>query len=295
MTVKTKTVCAFSVLVACHMAAAQEATPASDAPLPLVIATSWASQNRFVEVSAGQRQQDYQESDTQGLTSNGVLDTETGSQNHIGIALRWQTSTHWLVQLQAQRQSGATDYNGYLQLGDGSLTPYRAHTGNTATDYSIQLGYTLHTGNWPVLPAHWLIAPMAQFGKHHWQRNLVQYSETYDFKHYAFGALLQWQLRPGTVVAAQALQGRTRSAFVSVPALGFAAEQPGGNWRELQLGISQDLGGVTRTKAFEGWRVAARYIASDYAHGASPITNGLQAPPNQHRPSAWTLGLQKLF
>lgn len=136
---------------------------------------------------------------------------------------------------------------------------------------------------------------MAQFGQHHWQRNLVQYSETYDFKHYALGVLLQWQLRPGTVLEAQAMQGRTLSARVSVPAFSFTAEQPGDNWRELQFGISQDLGAFARTKAFEGWRLAARYIASDYAHGASQIVNGLQAPPNQHRPSTWTLGLQKLF
>jgi hypothetical protein len=114
LAVKIQVVCALSVLMACHMAAAQQASTVIDAPLPLVAEGSWANQNRFVEVSGGQRHQDYQESDTQGLTSNGVLDTETGKQSHIGIALRWQTSTHWLLHLQAQRQSGATDYNGYL-------------------------------------------------------------------------------------------------------------------------------------------------------------------------------------
>jgi len=108
---------------------------------------SWAKHNRYIEAYAGSHNQDYQEQDTQGLTTNGVLDTETGNQDHIGLALRWQTSGGWLMQLQAQRQSGTTNYNGYLQSGGGSLTPYRATTGNVATQLAVQVGYALNSDN----------------------------------------------------------------------------------------------------------------------------------------------------
>lgn len=256
---------------------------------------SWAQHNRYAELNTGTYQQNYREQDTQGLTVDGTLDTETGNQNNIGLALRWQTTGGWLLHLQAQRQSGVTDYKGYLQAGNGSLTPYRARTGNTATQFSVNVGYALNASIWPAMPASWQITPLVQIGQHHWERNLVQYGETYDYTTHAMGALVQWQARPGTVLELQALVGQTQSASVKVPVLGFAAEQTGNDFHEWQLGISQDLGAITGKEALAGWRVTARYTDSQYGHDASPLVNGLQAPPNQHRPSSWTLGLQKQF
>jgi hypothetical protein len=258
-------------------------------------AMSWTDHNRFLEIFSGQHQQNYREIDTYGLTGNSTLDSESGDQRHAGLALRWQTTGGWLLHLQAQRQNGATDYDGYLQAGNGSLAPYRARTGNTASQISINLGYALNTNTWSVLPETWQVTSLVHFGRHRWTRNLVQYSETYDYTTHAIGAMLQWQFRPGTVLEAQVLEGRTRPASVRVPALGFAAEQPAGSLREWQIGVIQNLGALTRTQALEGWRVTARYTDSQYKHGASPVINGLQAPPNQHRPRTWTLGLQKQF
>ena len=74
--------------------------------------------------------------------------------------LRWQTASHWLVHLQAQRQSGITDYNGYLQTGNGSLVPYRASTGNTAHQISLAAGYAVNASNWPALPGRVQITPI---------------------------------------------------------------------------------------------------------------------------------------
>lgn len=182
-----------------------------------------------------------------------------------------------------------------MQAGNGSLTPYRARTGNTATQSSVNFGYALNSITWPLLPEHWQITPLLQISQQRWVRNLVQYRETYAYNTHAIGALLQWQARAGTVLGAQALAGRTQPASVSVPTLGFAARQPADRLREWQIGVSQDLGVITGTEALAGWRVAARYTASQYGHGASPVVNGLQAPPNQHRPRTWTLGLQKQF
>lgn len=256
---------------------------------------TWADKNRFVEISGGSRLQNYRETDTNALTSNGILNTETGQQDHIGLALRWQGISGWLFHLQAQRQSGTTDYNGYLQTGSGSLIPYTARTGNTASQRMLSLGYALHAHNWPALPATVQITPLVQIARQRWERDLVQYSEAYDFNTYALGAMLQWQAHPGTVLEAQVLAGRTQPASVQVPALGFAAQQSGGSLYEWQITLTQDLQALTRNASLASWRAVARYTQSQFAHGVSPIVNGLQAPPNQHKPGTWVLGVQKQF
>ena len=202
---KTALVC--PALLCSAMAAAQQAVELPAEPTHQPSATTWTDQNRFLEIFAGQRQQDYREVDTQALTGNGVLNSEAGGQSHVGVAARWQTADGWLLHLQAQRQSGATTYNGYLQAGNGSLTPYRARTGNTATQNSVNFGYALNSITWPLLPEHWQITPLLQISQQRWVRNLVQYRETYAYNTHAIGALLQWQARAGTVLEAQALPG----------------------------------------------------------------------------------------
>lgn len=263
-------------------------TAAAQTPLP------WHVYNRYVELSAGQHQQNYREQDTNGLTADGVLDTETGHQDHIAAALRWQTENGWLLNLQAQRETGPTNYNGYLQTSSG-LTPYRAITGNTAHSTTAQLGYALNSSTWAAMPDAWQLVPLLQISRHHWQRNLVQYGETYQHNTHAIGALVQWQARPGTVLEAQAMVGRAHAASVNVPSLGFAASQPGGHLHEWQLGLNQDLAALTGNPIYNDWRLSVRYARSQYSHGMSPVVNGLQAPPNSHHPVSWTLGLQKQF
>ena len=122
--------------------------------------STWQAQNRYVVLNVGQQQQNYREIDTQGLTTNGTLNTETGRQQHLGAAISWQAGSGWLIGLDAQRQTGATAYSGYLQAGNGSLSPYAARTGNVATQYSAYVGYGLNvnTSGVPVtthsLPDH---------------------------------------------------------------------------------------------------------------------------------------------
>ncbi len=258
-------------------------------------ATTWPAHNRYVELSAGQQQQNYREVDTQGLTANGTLNTETGRQQNLGAAISYQTTSGWLLSLNAQRQTGATAYNGYLQAGNGSLSPYAARTGNVATQYSAHIGYGLNASTWATMPSAWQITPLLQLAQHHWQRDLAQYSEAYRHTSTAGGVRVQWQMLPGTVLEAQALVGRSQPATVSVPTFGFAATQGGGSYQQWHLGITQDLGAATGQALLTGWAIAARYARSQYSHGASAVVNGLQAPPNAHRPSVWTLGLRKQF
>ncbi len=256
---------------------------------------SWAKHNRYIELYSGSHQQNYQEEDTQGLTTNGILDSETGSQEHFGAAVRWQATNGWLVHLQAQRQSGTTHYNGHLQSGSGTLTQYRAFTGNVATQLAVQVGYALNSDTLRAIPAHLQITPLVQLGENRWQRNLVQYSEAYRYTTTAVGAQLQWQARPGTVLEVQAIVGQTGAATVNVNSLGIVAQQPGAAMRQWHVGVGQDLGRLLDAEAFRGWRLIARYSQSTVAHDASPLVNGLQAPPNQHQPSEWVIGLQRQF
>lgn len=199
------------------------------------------------------------------------------------------------MQLQFQRQSGTTDYSGHLQSGSKALTPYRARTNNTASQLGLAAGYALNAGNWPVLPAAWQVVPLFQVSQFDWQRNLAQYSESYRHGSVAAGALLQWQARSGTVLELLGLRGRAHDANVSVPTFAFAAQQPAGAYWQWHIGISQSLADVGAANALAGWRLAARYSASRYSHAASVPVNGLQAPPSQYQPSAWSLGLQKQF
>ena len=257
--------------------------------------STWQARNRYVSLNLGQQQQNYRELDTQGLTTNGTLNGETGRQQHLGAAISWQTNSGWLLGFDAQRQTGATAYSGYLQAGNGSLSPYAAHTGNVATQYSVHIGYRLNVNTLGVVPSTWQITPLLQLSQHHWQRNLAQYSEAYRHTATAGGVRAQWQMKPGTVLEAQALFGSTQPATVSVPAFAFEATQGGGSYEQWHLGITQDIGVATGQAVLDGWRIAARCAHSHYGHGASAVVNGLQAPPNEYRPSVWTLGLQKQF
>ena len=116
--------------------------------------STWPHHNRYVALNLGQQQHQYREIDTQGLTTNGTLNTETGRQQNLGAAISYQAGSGWLLGFDAQRQTGATAYNGYLQAGNGILSPYAARTDNVATQYSAYVGYGLNASTWgaPFLP-----------------------------------------------------------------------------------------------------------------------------------------------
>lgn len=256
--------------------------------------SSWSAQNRFVEISAGQLWQNYVEKDTRRLTPNGVLDSETGRQSLQSLVLRWQAANHWLVNLQAERRGGPTNYNGYLQTR-GTLIPYQARTANLAFHYSVELGMAMNHNNVNGIPAGWQFAPVLRLERTRWDRHLTQYSESYSHATQAVGLMVQWRPLPGTLLELHAIKGSSRTADVNVPKLGFEASQPGGSIRQKQLAISQDLQTVSGAGALAGWRVVARYSDTEFGHGESLAVNGLQAPPNVHRTSSWRLGIQRQF
>jgi hypothetical protein len=258
----------------------------------------WMAINRSLSFAAGKQHQAYRELDTQGSTSDGELNQETGQQNHAQAALRWQWVNGINTQLSYARQNGATTYQGYLQSGSGNLTPYAARTGNVSSQTALQLGYALNSSTVAYFPVNLQLTPLLQITQHHWQRNLAQYREIYRHTSTAAGLRLQWQpltSSPSTVVEAQALAGRTQPARVTVPAFDFNAQQASGRYRQWQLGASHDISQYFSTPALTGWRVNAQISSTRYTHGASAVVGGLQAPPNHQRPRDWSLGISKHF
>ncbi|MFZ6872520.1 hypothetical protein ACO0LF_10670 [Undibacterium sp. Di27W] len=251
---------------------------------------SWLNQNRYIEVSTGIHSQHYQEQDRGG----NILDTETGNQKIINTALRWQFEKGWFLHLQNSRRQGSTNYNGYLQTG-AINTPYSALSGNSATQYGASIGYALNNSTLVLIPEQWQLTPLLHYSQHHWQRDLVQYSETYDYTTAAAGVMLQWQPLYGTVLEVQTLQGKSQSAKVSVPAFNFIATQPGGSYAEWQFTVSQDIDAVTSIASFKYWHLMASYTRSRYQHSASATVNQLQAPNNQQSLSNWMVGVQRHF
>ncbi len=117
-----------------------------DQPPPNRDLPRWAAHNRHLSISATQLHQRYREQDTQGLTTDGTLNSERGNAPGTTLQGRWQGDlslvTHSLpLWLQASTTwvQGQTQYDGYLQSGS-TLTPYRAKTGNTWRSHSVALG-----------------------------------------------------------------------------------------------------------------------------------------------------------
>jgi hypothetical protein len=257
-------------------------------------AADWLTQNRSLSLALGTQQQAYRETDTANLTSDGALNRESGALAHANAALRWQFTHGMAMQISAARQNGASHYQGYLQSG-GALTPYAARTGNIATHIAFQLGYALNASSTPLLPHQLQITPLLQLSQHHWQRNLVQYSETYRHTATAGGLRLQWQATERTVFEVQALAGRTQPAAVRVAAFAFTASQAGGTYRQWSIAAQQDLASLFSQPSLQGWQSELRYSRSHASHGASPMVGGVQSPPNSSKPSDFTLSLSRHF
>lgn len=242
---------------------------------------NWADYNRSISLQALSLQQNYRETDTQGLTVDGTLNTENGNWQGNALQARWQgqlplgtsnQSAHLPLWLQAQtaQASGQTDYNGYLQSGS-TLTPYRARTGNTWRSHSLTLGVPMA---WAQAP-HWQVVPFVQWASQHWQRNLVQYGETYRHTTLSAGLLTQWQVAPGWLLEASHQQGRHTSARLSAPTLAFAAS--------LGLGHQTQNTFAVHHRPSPHWGLQLHVVQTTYTHGASAVVGGLQAPPSASR------------
>lgn len=236
-------------------------------------AHDWGSFNRSLSLHATALRQDYRETDTQGLTANGTLNAERGTVGGRGLQARWQGHLGGLplwAQADGQWAQGQTDYDGYLQSGS-TLTPFKARTCNTWRSQSLALGVPLDVGT----GERFQLIPHLQWASQHWQRNLVQYGETYRDRSAGLGLLLQGAATERLTLEALAARRWQSRASVSVPAFDFAAEQ--GRGKEDVLGLT------ARWQAGRHWHLMAGANLLRFENGASPVVQGLQAPPNTHK------------
>lgn len=244
-------------------------------------AADWPAHNRSVRLSATALSQHYRETDTQGLTADGTLNTERGTVGGWAVQGRWQGALGpvplWL-QASAQWSQGQTRYNGYLQSGS-TLTPFQAKTGNTWRSHSLALGVPLAVA--PGDPVQ--IIPHLQWASQQWERNLLQYGETYRHHSAGLGLLAQWAATDRLTLEAAATRRWQSRASVAVPAFGFAAEQGRGTETELAI--------AARWRINQRWHLLASASRSRFQNGASPMQQGLQAPPNAHQTTRMSVGL----
>lgn len=243
--------------------------------------TNWAVLNRTVGLSASALQQDYREIDTQGLTATGTLNTERGTVGGLGVQGRWQGQLGGLplwAQADAHWAQGQTAYDGYLQSGS-TLTPFKAKTGNTWRSQGLAMGVPL---TWERAP-NWQAVPFVQWASQYWQRNLVQYGETYRHSTRSLGLLVQWQVAAHWLLETSHHQGSHQSASLNAPALGFVAN--------LGLRHQTQNGLALRYRPDQRWSLQLQFVKTIYSQGASAVVNNLQAPPSTTRQTQLGVGL----
>jgi hypothetical protein len=288
-------------LLGCAVTAGAQA-PADEAPQPPALAAEaslpqampWAvAVNRRIQLSGALLNSHYRERDTTGLTPDGVLNTEQGHIRGNGLAVRWQGATPWLpvaprglwVEWSYQHLSGRTRYQGYLQQGN-ALTPYSAKTGNAYNTWQLRIGVPL-TGLPAAEQVQWV--PYLEHGQQRWQRNLVQYSETFRYRWWAAGLLVQW--RPPKIQQLtfefDATAGRHSHTLMRVPAMDFAADLP---TKPLY-----HLGASATYQIQSHWGLTAGWQLKRTNSGPSEVIGGFREPPSKSNQQLWLLGLSFYF
>lgn len=238
--------------------------------------------NRSLELGISVTDMRYREIDTQGLTSDGILNTERGLIAGGNLQGRWQAGNDAEVPLWAQGNidwsQGRTAYQGYLQSGD-QLIPYRARTGNNLITAGASVGFIIPLIEWQAQ-----LVPYVNAGQRRWQRNLVQYGEDYIHTIYSLGLLMQWTIQPDWVLEISHQQGRQKYARLTVPRLGFSAS--------LGRRAQQQTGLALCYQASDRWSLKMRVEKTRYSNTQSVVFNGLQAPSSITRHTMLDIAMQ---
>jgi hypothetical protein len=232
---------------------------------------------RTLHVSRGATRYEYREPDPLGRVN--PLNSETGSVPTTELTLRWrgqlaQALPELTMQARASSAQGQTDYNGYLQQGI-TLAPYSARTGNTMQALRLRMGLPLNAFTGQPWAQH--IVPYAEQGWHHWQRNLVQYGETFTWQTTSIGVMVLWPLADlglqqfsRLTLEADLTTGRIRSPHMVAPTLGFAADLDSAGTNSATLALHY--------KVTSSWLLGLRYEAQRMNFGTSLTVVGLQYP-----------------
>ncbi|MHB1592252.1 MAG: hypothetical protein ACYCTW_12085, partial [Sulfuricella sp.] len=138
---KVAGICAFAF----HDAAFGQTNIPEAPPTPL---STWQSHNRSVLVGLDSLNRQYTESDSLGITPDGILDSEKGTLTGGALRGRWQgvpfgdSLREVYLQAEYRQHSGSTGYQGYLQTGL-AFTPYSTTTRNELHDFRVRAGLPL--------------------------------------------------------------------------------------------------------------------------------------------------------
>lgn len=249
-------------------------------PLPF-----WQQRNRFIRVSATQLDRQYTEFDTQGVTIDGILDTETGAIPGVAGLGRWQgelsarNRASLLLEIDYRLFVGATHYRGYLiPLAGGALIPYSGDTDNIIHDMRARAAVTF------VETPHWQCAPFLELRSQGWFRDLGQYSETYQHIGAGIGVLLQWRVADAWVVEWDAGAGTTVYAVIDAPFAGFP--QALGNKPLTSFGAS------LRWQISERAGLALGFRRDRSSYGESAVVGGIFEPPSDTDQTAMQAGVE---
>lgn len=253
----------------------------------------WSALNTHIQLSVGLKKSHYVEVDTQSKIPSEILDSELGVMSNVGLSLRWQAKNGFLSQVDYERDTGSSRYEGYLQFSNGSLQPFSTTTGNLRQRIGLQVGYALNDSVLSAVPKNMQIAAITHSNITSWQRDLAQYSESYRLGAYGAGVQIQWRANPSVVIEIQSLTGKMKTAKVSVPAFGFSSTQRGGRFQELKIGVVQDLSAISSMPILNGWAFATNYTHTNFNHFESAVMNGLQAPPSSVKTAQWSFAIRR--
>lgn len=244
-------------------------------------ADNWQTNNRSVSVTAGILQQDYQENDKQGLTNNGVLNTEKSDIHEIALNARWQSAQKgiWL-QGRATSVTGATNYDGYLQSGN-TLTPFASVTDNAMYNISANVGYALPVGE------KLQIIPNVSALHQRWERNLVQYDERFVQQSAMAGVVAQYQATPKLALEVSADVGKNVNSEIKVTDLNFE--------QDLAKKPVWQVGGKASYQLTDSLAVVGEANFRKTEYGESASQNGLKYPSGEANHTSWLMGVRASF
>ncbi len=237
------------------------------------------------QINTGILQQDYQEIDANHLTTDGILNQETGNLPQISVSVtnsldNQPTTNNWIPYgtFSLDYSKGSTDYNGYLQAGN-HLTPYQTQTDNTIINGTLAFGATKALNN------NLQLSPNIAVNHYQWQRQLEQYTE--DFRHTAMlaGVAIDWQPSDTQPINLQATAqlGKLLDSEIDVPKLGLKQDIGKSNIWQVGINASYQLSNNVSLNAgvnHKKWQYQQSKIENDY-----------QYPDSDNKQTTWSVGL----
>jgi hypothetical protein len=243
--------------------------------------------NQSLGFSRSVQTQNYREIDRQALTPDGTLNSETGKSTSYAIQARYQSPPNfplplWL-ELNSSKSAGQTQYRGYLQSGS-LLTPFAALTGNEWKNHALRVGlpWSFELASMPAQ-----LIPYLGLERHLWQRNLLQYSETYRQKSTNLGLLFQAQIAQNWIAEIGAQRSFSHRAELNVPSLNFAADQPASARNHFKASVAYRI--------HPQWQLSLNAEQTRYKTEASPVVSGLQSPPSNAEQTRLGMALSWLY